>query len=70
MPRQEPRLPLVEKRHLTLQPFSLVRNILPYRNVPGIIVKGRWLEEAGFNISDTVTIIVRNKKLIIQLDGN
>lgn len=70
IPRQEPKLPPAEKRHLTLQPFALVRSILPYRDVPGIIVKGRWLEEAGFSISDTVTVTVRNKKLIIQLDSN
>lgn len=70
IPRQEPKLPPAEKRHLTLQPFALVRSILPYRDVPGIIVKGRWLEEAGFSINDTVTVTVRNKKLIIQLDSN
>lgn len=68
--RQEPKLPSVKKRRLTLQPFSLVRNILPQRNIPGIIVKGRWLEQAGFNINDTVTVIVRDKKLVIQRNDN
>ena len=65
--RQEPKRTPIEKRHLTLQPFSLVRNDLPYRNVPGIIIKGLWLEDAGFNINDQVTVTVHEKELVIRL---
>lgn len=66
MPRQEPKRAPITERRLTLQPFSMVRNCLPYRNVPGIIIKGRWLEDAGFNISDRVVITVHEKELIIR----
>jgi len=67
-PRQEPARTPAKKRRLTLQPFSLIRNCLPYRAVPAIILKGLWLEDAGFHIRDKVTITVHEKKLIIQLN--
>lgn len=27
-----------------------------YHNVPAIVLKGKWLEDAGFQINDTVSI--------------
>lgn len=34
-----------------------------YRDVPTIILKGKWLEEAGFNIGDIIGITYEDGKI-------
>ncbi len=37
-----------------------------YQDVPTIILKGKWLEVAGFDIGDNFTLEVLDKELIIK----
>lgn len=37
-----------------------------YENVPAIILKGKWLSSAGFQIGSDVDILVEEGKLLIQ----
>lgn len=37
-----------------------------YENVPAIILKGKWLASAGFQIGNDVDIVVEEGKLLIQ----
>jgi hypothetical protein len=37
-----------------------------YENVPAIILKGKWLSSAGFQIGSNVDILVEEGKLLIQ----
>ena len=37
-----------------------------YQAVPTIVLKGKWLEAAGFDIGDNFTLEVMDKELIIK----
>lgn len=37
-----------------------------YITVPWLSMSGIWLEEIGFNVGDTVNIIIRDRLLIIE----
>lgn len=37
-----------------------------YQDVPTIVLKGKWLEAAGFDIGDNFTLEVMDKELIIK----
>lgn len=37
-----------------------------YKDVPTIVLKGKWLEAAGFDIGDNFTLEVMDKELIIK----
>lgn len=38
-----------------------------YQDVPTIVLKGKWLETAGFKIQDRLQIVVEQEKIIMQL---
>lgn len=42
-----------------------------YKETPTIILKGQWLERAGFNIGDEIVITVTEGKALIEnkIDG-
>ncbi len=40
-----------------------------YQDVPTIVLKGKWLEAAGFDIGNYVTISCENEQLIITHDN-
>lgn len=37
-----------------------------YQDVPTIVLKGKWLETAGFKIQDRLQIVVEQEKIIIK----
>lgn len=37
-----------------------------YHDVPTIVLKGKWLEAAGFDIGDNFTLEVMDKELVIK----
>ncbi len=37
-----------------------------YQDTPTIILKGKWLEKAGFNIGDEIVITVADGKATIE----
>ena len=37
-----------------------------YKDTPTIILKGKWLEQAGFNIGDEIIITVAEGKATIE----
>ena len=37
-----------------------------YQDVPTIVLKGKWLEAAGFNIKDQLQVIVEKDKILVQ----
>lgn len=37
-----------------------------YKETPTIILKGQWLQEAGFNIGDEIVITVTDGKALIE----
>ena len=37
-----------------------------YQDVPTIVLKGKWLEAAGFNIGDSISIKSENGQIIIN----
>jgi len=37
-----------------------------YREVPQLSLAGLWLQEAGFQIGQNVTISIKNEKIIIE----
>lgn len=37
-----------------------------YKETPTIILKGQWLERAGFNIGDEIVITVTEGKALIE----
>lgn len=37
-----------------------------YQDVPTIVLKGKWLEQAGFNINDDILVQIENGVLCIQ----
>lgn len=37
-----------------------------YEDVPTIVLKGKWLETAGFKIQDRLQIVVEQEKIIIK----
>ncbi|MBP3631904.1 MAG: type I toxin-antitoxin system SymE family toxin [Oscillospiraceae bacterium] len=40
-----------------------------YQDVPTIVLKGKWLEAAGFDIGDRVTLECENGRLVITHDN-
>lgn len=36
-----------------------------YQDIPTIILKGKWLREAGFGIGDGVTVELNDEKIIV-----
>ena len=40
-----------------------------YQDVPTIVLKGKWLEAAGFDIGDRVVLECENGRLVITLDN-
>jgi len=36
-----------------------------YKATPTILLKGQWLESAGFHIGDSITVVCEDGKLII-----
>lgn len=40
-----------------------------YSEVPTIMLSGKWLESAGFSISDTINVEVMENKLIITKES-
>jgi hypothetical protein len=53
-------------RKLKLQKEFSQRNYRQYRIVPRLKLSGIWLEKIGFNIGDTVQVIVKKTELIIK----
>lgn len=41
-----------------------------YTEVPMILLKGKWLEEAGFHPSDNITLSIKDNQIIITNKGN
>ncbi len=39
-----------------------------YRETPAILLKGQWLKEAGFEISDYISVTFEDGKLVIAQD--
>ena len=37
-----------------------------YQEVPAIVLKGKWLENAGFSIEDQIQVIVEYGKILVQ----
>lgn len=37
-----------------------------YQDVPTIVLKGKWLENAGFSIEDQIQVIVEYGKILVQ----
>ncbi len=37
-----------------------------YQDVPTIVLKGKWLEAAGFKIQDQVQVIVEQDRMVIK----
>lgn len=37
-----------------------------YQDVPTIVLKGKWLEAAGFSIKDQLEVIVERDKIFIK----
>ncbi|MCI5868785.1 MAG: type I toxin-antitoxin system SymE family toxin [Dorea sp.] len=37
-----------------------------YKDVPAIVLKGKWLEDAGFRISDSITVDVQEGNIVIS----
>lgn len=37
-----------------------------YKETPTIILKGQWLQQAGFNIGDEIVITVTDGKALIE----
>lgn len=37
-----------------------------YREVPAIILKGKWLQECGFNFGDEIVVLVEHEQLTIR----
>ena len=37
-----------------------------YQDVPTIVLKGKWLEKAGFSIEDQIQVIVEYGKILVQ----
>ena len=37
-----------------------------YQDVPTIVLKGQWLENAGFSIEDQIQVIVEYGKILVQ----
>ena len=39
------------------------------KDIPTIILKGKWLKECGFDIGETVTIECQDGRLVIKKTG-
>ena len=37
-----------------------------YQDMPTIVLKGKWLENAGFSIEDQIQVIVEYGKILVQ----
>lgn len=40
-----------------------------YQDVPTIVLKGKWLEAAGFHIGDNITLQIKNDEIVIDRQG-
>ena len=54
-----------EKKNRRLKVYGQ-SNGYNYKDVPTIVLKGKWLEEAGFNIGDNISVNNENEKIIIS----
>lgn len=41
-----------------------------YQDVPTIVLKGKWLEAAGFKVGTYYDVVIENDKLVIKTTGN
>lgn len=53
-----------EKRTRKLKVYA--QSGYQYKDTPTIILKGKWLEKAGFNIGDEIVITVAEGKATIE----
>jgi len=37
-----------------------------FKNIPYILLKGKWLKELGFNIHDIIKVSLEKNKLVIE----
>ena len=54
-----------EKKNRRLKVYGQ-SNGYNYQSVPTIVLKGKWLEAAGFNIKDQLQVIVEKDKILVQ----
>lgn len=54
-----------EKKNRRLKVYGQ-SNGYNYQDVPTIVLKGKWLEAAGFNIKDQLQVIVEKDKILVQ----
>lgn len=52
-------------RHLTISSYT---DYYHTRAVPFLRIRGKWLEEAGFNINTPVNVCVESGKIVITHD--
>lgn len=54
-----------EKKNRRLKVYGQ-SNGYNYQDVPTIVLKGKWLEAAGFNIDDGISVQIKSGSLYIQ----
>ena len=54
-----------EKKNRRLKVYGQ-SNGYNYQEVPAIVLKGKWLENAGFSIEDQIQVIVEYGKILVQ----
>lgn len=54
-----------EKKNRRLKVYGQ-SNGYNYQDVPAIVLKGKWLENAGFSIEDQIQVIVEYGKILVQ----
>lgn len=54
-----------EKKNRRLKVYGQ-SNGYNYQDVPTIVLKGKWLENAGFSIEDQIQVIVEYGKILVQ----
>lgn len=57
-----------EKKNRRLKVYGQ-SNGYNYQNVPTIVLKGKWLEAAGFDIGDNLILSCENRQIVITVDN-
>lgn len=57
-----------EKKNRRLKVYGQ-SNGYNYHNVPTIVLKGKWLEAAGFDIGDKLILNCENRQIVITIDN-
>lgn len=57
-----------EKKNRRLKVYGQ-SNGYNYQNVPTIVLKGKWLEAAGFDIGDKLILSCENRQIVITIDN-